>query len=96
MTQVASEHRQMVTRRQEVDPSSKLTLPELQRMAQGKHNWRLEVEGCYEGTTLVEVWESWETDPEMTHRMQLREKAARKKAQQQARKWEQERAEYER
>lgn len=73
-----------------------LTLAALQRMAQHKHNWCLEMEGYYESSTLVEVWESWETDEEMAQRMQLTEKAARKKAQQQARKLERERAEYER
>lgn len=41
-----------------------LSLNDLNRMAQGKHNWRLEMEGSHDAVSLYSVWESQGTDSE--------------------------------
>jgi hypothetical protein len=85
----------MMTRAQEVPMQTGLSLSDLSRMAQGKLNWRLEMEGSYDAASLYEVWESEETDSEQAQRLKREQRLSDQKAQQAAKKLQKERAQYE-
>lgn len=85
----------MMTRAQEVPMQTGLSLSDLSRMAQGKVNWRLEMERSYDAVTLYEVWESEETDAEQATRLKREQRLCDQKAQRAAKKLWKERAQYE-
>lgn len=77
---------QLVPRKIEISMVEPLTLDKLQTIAQGKLNWRLEMEYYYDDSVLCEAWESPETPEEVQDRLSLaakqeeqRKKAAAKK-----------------
>lgn len=84
----------MVVRSRQICQNESLTMRDLTRMAQGKMNWRLEQEGSYEGVTLYEVWESEETDAELSTRIKREQRRSEQKARRAAKKLDQERALY--
>jgi hypothetical protein len=71
-------------RSREIDIQESLTLSDLTRMAEGKQNWRLEIEGSYHAVALYEVWESEETDAELNTRIKKEKLQAERKASREA------------
>jgi hypothetical protein len=89
-------YRQIVSRKKEISFAESVGIAELNRMAHGKINWRLEIEYYYEDSSVYQVWDELETDVEYAHRIKVWEAQEAKRKKERDRKLEKEQKEYER
>ena len=88
--------RRMVSRKKEISLGQPVGIEELNQMAYGKINWRLEIEYYFEDSSLYQVWDELENDVEYAHRIKVWEAQEAKRKKERDRKLEKELKEYER